>query len=383
MKTSTLTFLASTTRIMAVLSLFIAPVAPIAADQPDTIRISGTVTYANGKIQLSGLDYAVEKEGWLRSELVKRGIKLEWYPVSGTATGPLTNEAFANHVIQFASYGDLPSIILNSNGAGETTQLLVPESSEDAYLVVPQDSTAKSIDDLKGKRIAIHKGRPWELPLLRLLDSRGLTYNDFQIYNINPEAGASALVTGGVDGLFTLSAYGLEDKGVAKIIWSTKDAPHDWKIAIGIWGATDFINKQPELTQLVVTAYVKAAFWVSHDENKEEIIKQRTLTGASESQVRRSYEDPSLTWQQRWSPLFSSDVYNHYKVDLGYSFEKKITRKAIDVNDLLNSKFVNQAINDLQLQTYWANPQPGTVTQAAAPPQPISGTSASAVSVNK
>ena len=95
MKTSTLTFLA-TTCIMAVLSLFIAPVAAIAADQPDTIRISGTVTYANGKIQLSGLDYAVEKEGWLRSELGKRGIKLEWYPVSGTATGPLTNEAFAN-----------------------------------------------------------------------------------------------------------------------------------------------------------------------------------------------------------------------------------------------------------------------------------------------
>lgn len=354
-----------------------------AADKVDTIKISGVVTYVNGKIQLSSLDYAVEKEGWLRDELSKRGVKLEWYPVSGAATGPLTNEAFANHIIQFASYGDLPSIILNSNGAGETTQLLVPTSPEDVYLLVPKDSTAKSIDDLKGKRIAIHKGRPWELSLLRLLDSKGLTYSDFQIYNIDPQAGAAALASNGIDGLCTLSAYGLEDKGFAKIIWSTKEAPHDWKVGIGIWGATDFIKQQPELTQLVVTAYVKAALWASQDANKDELIKARTVTGASESQIRRSYDDPSLSWHDRWSPLFTDEVYNHYKVDIGYSFDKKITRRSIDVNELLNPSFVNQALTDLKLQAYWTAPKTNSVTQSPAPSTQLSGSPASTVSLNK
>ncbi len=351
-----------------------------AADKIDTIKISGVVTYANGKIQLSSLDYAVEKQGWLRSELAKRGIKLEWYPVSGTATGPLTNEAFANHIIQFASYGDLPSIILNSNGAGETTQLLVPFSPEDVYLLVPKDSTAKSIEDIKGKRIAIHKGRPWELSLLRLLDSKGLTYGDFQVYNIDPQAGAAALASNGIDALCTLSAYGLEDKGFAKIIWSTKEAPLDWKIGVGIWGATDFIKQQPELTQLVVTAYVKGAVWASQEANKEELIKARTYTGASESQIRRSYDDPVLTWHDRWSPLFTDEVYNHYKVDIGYAFDKKITRRAIDVNELLNTSFVNQAISDLKLQDYWQKPKPGVVSQGTASATP---NSTAAISLNK
>jgi sulfonate transport system substrate-binding protein len=351
-----------------------------ATDKIDTIKISGVVTYANGKIQLSSLDYAVEKQGWLRSELAKRGIKLEWYPVSGTATGPLTNEAFANHIIQFASYGDLPSIILNSNGAGETTQLLVPFSPEDVYLLVPKDSTAKSIEDIKGKRIAIHKGRPWELSLLRLLDSKGLTYSDFQVYNIDPQAGAAALASNGIDALCTLSAYGLEDKGFAKIIWSTKEAPLDWKIGVGIWGATDFIKQQPELTQLVVTAYVKGAVWASQEANKEELIKARTYTGASESQIRRSYDDPVLTWHDRWSPLFTDEVYNHYKVDIGYAFDKKITRRAIDVNELLNTSFVNQAISDLKLQDYWQKPKPGGVSQGTASATP---NSTAAISLNK
>ena len=354
-----------------------------AADKIDTIKISGVVTYANGKIQLSSLDYAVEKQGWLRSELAKRGIKLEWYPVSGSATGPLTNEAFANHIIQFASYGDLPSIILNSNGAGETTQLLVPFSPEDAYLLVPTDSPAKSIEDLKGKRIAIHKGRPWELSLLRLLDSKGLTYGDFQVYNIDPQAGAAALASGGVDALCTLSAYGIEDKGFAKIIWSTKEEPHDWKVGVGVWGATDFIKQQPELTQLVVTAYVKGAVWASQDANKDELIKARTYTGASESQIRRSYDDPSLTWHDRWSPVFTDEVYNHYKVDIGYALDKKITRRAIDVNELLNSSFVTQALSDLKLQDFWPDTKAGALTQTSASSSQLSPSPASAVSLNK
>jgi len=192
--------------------------------------------------------------------------------------GPLINEAFANHTIQFGGYGELPAIILNGNGASDTTRLLVSSASSDAYLVVPVDSTAKSIEDLKGLRLSINKGRPWELPLLRLLDAKRLTYNDFQIYNLNSEAGTVALATKNVDGLFTMSAYQLEDKGVGKIIWSTKQAPLSWKTGMGLWGAKDFIDQHPNLTQLVVTAYLKAAYWASLDENRKAIIHIGTIT---------------------------------------------------------------------------------------------------------
>ena len=43
--------------------------------------------YTDGQLQLIGLDYVIEKQGWLREELAKRSIKLEWYrrrpPLSG------------------------------------------------------------------------------------------------------------------------------------------------------------------------------------------------------------------------------------------------------------------------------------------------------------
>jgi ABC-type nitrate/sulfonate/bicarbonate transport system substrate-binding protein len=87
--------------------------------------------------------------------------------------GPIINEGFASGTIDIASYGDLPSII--ANAAGVRTELIVPSGrGSDTHLLVPPDSSAQSILDLKGKRIAIHRGRPWELPFSRLIDSVGL-----------------------------------------------------------------------------------------------------------------------------------------------------------------------------------------------------------------
>lgn len=318
-----------------------------------TLKIAVISSFAGGKVRLSGVDYAIDKQGWLREELGKRGVKLEWFPAPNAAVGPIVNEAFANHQLQFASYSDLPSIILNASPTSGKTKLLVPGNPSDSYLVVPKDSPARTIEDLKGKRLAIHRGRPWELPLLRLLESRGLSYKDFQIYNINPEAGAAAVATGGVDGLFTISAFSLEDKGVAKIIWSTADQPLSWKSWGGFWGARRFLEEQPEIAQLVVTAYVKAAHWVAQPENKEEIILLGTANGTPERILRRTYDESNISWKDRWSPLFPPELYQHYRDAVVFARKNGIIQGDVDVDVLLDDSLVQTALKQLSLTDYW------------------------------
>lgn len=318
-----------------------------------TLKFAVVSSFVGDKIQLSGVDYVIEKQGWLREALKKRNVELEWFPAPNSAVGPIINEAFANHQIQFAGYSDLPSIILNASNSTGKTKLVIPGNPSDSYLAVPVNSTAKSIEDLKGKRLAIHRGRPWELPLLRLLKSKGLSYKDFQIFNINPDAGAAAVATGGVDGLFTISAFNLEDKGVAKIIWSTADQPLDWKSWGGTWVARDFLAKEPELAQLVVNAYVKAAHWVSHEENKDEIVKLGTRNGTPERIVRRNYDASNISWKDRWSPLFPPELYEHYREAVGFARDNGIITGDIDVNVLLDDSLVKRALKELSLETYW------------------------------
>jgi len=319
-----------------------------------TLKIAVVSSFVGDKVRLTGLDYVIEKQGWLRDELKTHNVSLDWFPAPNAAVGPIVNEAFANHKIQFAGYSDLPSIILNASNATGKTKLIIPGNPSDSYLVVPANSTARSIEDLKGKRLAIHRGRPWELPLLRLLQSKGLSYKDFQLYNMNPDAGAAAVATGGVDGLFTVSAFNLVDKGVAKIIWSTAGQPLDWKSWGGVWAARDYLQQQPELSQIVTRAYVKAAYWLSQPENKPEFLQHAALNGTPQRILERIYDDAVIPWKDRWSPLFPPELYAHYREAVAFARQNGIITGDVNVDELLDESFVRTALKTEGLTAYWS-----------------------------
>lgn len=321
--------------------------------QAQTIRIATVTAFVQGKPQRAGLDYVVETQGWLKSELAKRGYKLEWVPAPNAAVGPVINEAFANHAIEFASYGELPALILNGTAAGVRTRLLLPWGPGDAYVLVPASSEIRSINDLKGRKLAIQRGRPWEIPLLHLLDQEGLSYADFQLFNINPDAGAAALTAGAVDGLVTISPYELVDKGIAKVIWSTKGKPLSWHTLGGFWGDRGFIETHPDITQLVVTAYVTAARWASEDAHRQAFIELGMRNGTAATILERQYEDPALNWHDRWSPLFSDAVIAHFDDAARYARAKNIIANDIDIHQLLDPEPEAKAMTTLGLEGYW------------------------------
>lgn len=108
----------------------------------ETVR---TITIAAPGILLDGHPYygsgaheRVIAEGWLAGQLRARGVELQWIPVPGDV-GSTINEAFTSQRIDFAGYGDLPSIILNASGT--RTQLIVPYGrGTDTFLLVPTTS---------------------------------------------------------------------------------------------------------------------------------------------------------------------------------------------------------------------------------------------------
>jgi sulfonate transport system substrate-binding protein len=336
-------------------------VAPATGTQ--TIRITTGSAVSSGKPVFTQLAAVITREGWLERELSKRGVRLEWVPIPGASTGPSINEGFANHSIDFASYGDLPSII--ANAAGIETELIVPSGrGSDCYLLVPNDSVVRSIRDLKGKRIAVHRGRPWELPLSRLIDSVGLSYEDFTISNLNPEAGAAALAASKVDALFAIQGHALVERGVGKIIWSTAEAPPDWKMRAELWASKEFVRQNPELTQVVATAYVRAAYWASRQENFDELIKISARTGVSDSSVRKEYAARDFSLKDRWSPLFDEPVIEHYHRAIAYALDKHIIQKPIEFANAHDTQFVTAALKELDLVSYWQPWSSGPTTRA-------------------
>jgi sulfonate transport system substrate-binding protein len=325
-----------------------------AASGPQVIRIAVVAMQSGGKVSFFGPAEYVAQDSTLKSELDKRHVSIEWLPVSSAAVATLVNEGFASHRIDFAYYGDLPSIILNASGFA--TRLVAPGNlGNNVYLVVPPGSTAKSIADLAGKRIALHRGRPWEVSFGKLLAANGLKVGDFKIINLNPQAGASALAAGSVDAYFTLDdAFLLADKGLGKIIWSSKGAPLDWKMRAELWGTSEFVQQHPDWTQLLVTADLRAVKWISQDKNRQGYLEDLAERyGYPESVIQREYDDEGISWKEFWSPRYTPNITRHYEDVVAYARSNGLIRKDVDVDALIAPTFVDTGLKDLGLGDYW------------------------------
>ena len=186
------------------------------------LRIAVVANGTSGTLDFIGVPQLISQDPIFINALKQQHIELKWEPVTTAAVATLVNESFLNNKIDFAFYGNLPAVVLNATGV--RTQIVVPGGiGNNVYLVVPPDSPVKSIEDLKGKKIALHRGRPWEINFGQLIQSKGLTLKDFQIVNLNPQAGAAALSAKSVDAFFTLSdALTLQDRHLGKIIWSSR-----------------------------------------------------------------------------------------------------------------------------------------------------------------
>jgi sulfonate transport system substrate-binding protein len=316
-----------------------------------SVRIASIGFFEGGRLQVGGNQTSViYTKHWLDEALAKRGVGLDWVPISNSLGGPGFNEALANRAVDFAAYGDFPAIIARAGGI--PIKLVVPAGrGTNSYLVVPLASQARSIRDLKGKTLAIQRGRPAELAFSQLIAANGLSHTDFRIFNINAAAGAAALAAGRVDAAFTgPDAYLLQDKGVARILWSSKGTNWKWRAELFVHEA--FEQAHPELVQAVVDQYVGAARWSAEDGHREESQRLISRSGTPLSVVQRD-SDNDIDWRDRWSPLFDGYMRQHYADAIRFAYDQKLIRKAISLDSFFEPRYVKHALEARQLTGYW------------------------------
>ena len=326
------------------------------AEQAKSVTIASIAYPYKGEQVFNGLTGVVIRQGWLKDELAKKGVSLSFTPVPTAVGGPQINEGFSGKRIDFAAYGDFPAIIAVAGGV--PLQVVAPVGQgQDVYIVARKGLAATSIADLKGKKIALHRGRPWELPFSKLLDSKGLKLTDFKIVNINPSATPAALESGSVDAAVLLSdGLLVEQRGIGHVIWSTKDAPADWKMRAELFARKAFVDGNPALTQLVVNAYVRAAAWSSDEANRALVIQNASRGALPVEIIDKDYANSNIVWKERFSPLFSPAVRTHYHSVADYAFDHGLIRSKVDADTLFEDRFVKQALSDLKLEGFWATP---------------------------
>ncbi len=334
---------------IAVAAVIAAGIVPAAAQNyPDKIRI-GDVGFGFGKPFGRGLVAIADAKGFIADELKATPVKLEFnYFVN---TGPAINEALANQQLDFASYGSVPNTIGKANGL--PTRILTAYGATTIFTGVRSDLPIKSIQELKGKRIAVQKATIIHWSLITALKQAGLSEKDVTIVDLKNADQLAAITAGSVDAIHGPSFFlPLRDKGIVRVIYNS--AEHGPKATgFGAFLVVDpFQQKYPDVTERVVRGVARAAHWLSDEKSREEAFAIWGRTGVPIEVLRFEYNNVPL--KQAFSPLIDEFYAAQYRDVIAFDREQKLIRNDVDFQKWVEPRYLNAALKSLKLENHWS-----------------------------
>lgn len=333
-------------RIAAVLAALLA--IPLA--QADVLRI-GVATAGGGEpVTFSGSTLGiVRNQQLLEKAFAGTGTEVQWFFFKGA--GPAVNEALSNQQLDFAYQGDLPAVVGRSNGL-DTKLLAALGVRANLYLAVPKGSEVKSIEDLKGKKVAVFRGTNGHLVTINLLAAHGLTERDIKVINLDTGSTQAALVSKGVDAAFGgRELFKLRDQGLIDIVYDnpTQDVRYTRQTALVVRGAYE--KEHPDNVQKVVDTLVDAAKWTSDDSHRDAVFTEWAKSNEPAESLRADFTGVSL--RDKASPLVDNFLLGRYQAVADQAKEEKLIRRPVSIDGWFETSYLQKSLNTKGLENYW------------------------------
>ena len=277
-----------------------------------------------------------EQEGMFAKNNVN--VKMQWFDgylesMEAFAAGKLDgNSQTLNDTISFAAdavNGEV-AILVNDNSAGNDK------------IIVTED--INTIEDLKGKKVAVEEGVVDDFLLTLALESKGMKREDVNIVPLETGAAAAAFAAGQVDAVgafppFWLTA--LKRPGSKELITS-KEFPGAIPDLLVV--SQKLIDEQPDKAQALVNTWFDVMdFMEQNPEKADEIMAQRADVTVEELQLFKkgtkmfTIEDNLKAFSDgdnmRHMP-FAAQRMSKFMVDVGFIPE------APDLTKILDARFV-------------------------------------------
>lgn len=312
------------------------------AQQEKVIRI-GFPGGSGRPISDGGWGY-VQAKNLFEEEFKKDGWTIEYNYIK--TSGPGCNEALANNSLDFGAYGDLP--VLAARAGGLKIKGLVAVRKGASHLLVPTNSSIKTIKDLKGKRVGVSVGTWTHALLIKVLKDNGLSIKDIKVINTSSTAFETSIATGDIDAGF--GSLALIRRGTAKAIWTTVGKHVRYQNTNTLVVREDFLKKHPDIVRRLVKVYVKGLYLASL--NKNETLKFNTRAGSALADL--IYENAGQSAKYLSSPKFDGQVTTQYQNSLVLYKENGLIRKTFDLEkDFIDRSYLNAALKELKLENHW------------------------------
>jgi len=303
------------TALAFLVSLLLLPVARAQGKPVTELRIG----YQKG----ASLFVLQKAKGTLEKRLAPLGASVKWVEFPA---GPQLLEGLNVGSVDVGYVGEAPPIFAQAAGARFVYIGHDPAAPKAEALVVPKDSTIKSVAELKGKKIALNKGSNVHYLLVKLLEKNGLKLSDVLPVYLAPADARAAFESKNVDAWviwdpFTAAA----EKAIgARVLADGTGIANNYQYYLG---ERSFVDKNPKLIAAWFEDSVEQGKWLKANlKQAAELIAplQGLPVEVAELSLRR--------YEFKVQPVSDSVIAEQQKIADTF-FELKLIPKAIAVRD--------------------------------------------------
>jgi len=234
------------------------------AANPETVSIG---------YQKANIFALLKYRGTLDESFKKQGIAVRWVEFPA---GPQMLEGLNVGSIDLAATGDAPPTFAQAAKADLIYLGHSPANPKTEAIVVPKDSTIKSVADLKGKRVGLNKGSDVNYLLVKALEDAGLSYKDVQPIYLPPADARAAFQKGAIDAWVIWDPFLAEveaNAGAREIRNAEGLVPHyTFYLA-----SRPFAEGHPETAKQVIDELSRLSDWANqHQEEAAAILSKST-----------------------------------------------------------------------------------------------------------
>lgn len=146
--------------------------------------------------QKNGVLALAKRRGALEKRLADQGITVSW---SEFTSGPPLLEALGAGALDFGATGDVPPLFAQAAGGALYYVGVYRGSPAGSAILVRKDSPIKTLEDLKGKKVAFKRGSSAHNVTVKALRKAGLKPEDVQQIDLAPPDAAAAFKNGSID----------------------------------------------------------------------------------------------------------------------------------------------------------------------------------------
>lgn len=264
----------------------------------------------------------IKQRGELDKSLASQGVKVSWHEFSSGL--PLLEALNLNNVDLSADVADTVPVFAQAAGANLTYYARETPSPDAQAILVPADSSIKTLQDLKGKKIAVTKAAGSHYLLIAALNKAGLKFSDVSPAWLTPADGRAAMENGSVAAWVTWEPYVTSAKAEqhVRVLTSGRGLASYQRYYLA---STEYAKAHPAVLNTVYNALETQAEWLkAHPAEAAKLLSplwgKLPISTVVQANAQRSYHI---------EPVKSADLAEQQKIADAF-YQAKLLPKPID-----------------------------------------------------